>query len=250
MKVKICPGCGKHNLEKAWICADCGNTLSLKTVFNIADHKIVDGQIPEKLSLSNISSFLQVDVEEILIPINRDHESIIRGANITQVSKISTPKFGFLILTSLRLILVYFTSDTIRIKSYIGGVLEMGVIGGSIAEALGTNEVPKHGLIYAGSFGYASDCPKQPLTRKEKFSREVKIYQIEDLSSIKLHWMGNLISITARARRAISDKSKDSSSAIKAVDLIFGEDDVITISFIMPHEGREIYKSLKELVDK
>lgn len=37
MKVRVCPKCGKHNLEDAWYCLDCGETLSIKTIADVSD---------------------------------------------------------------------------------------------------------------------------------------------------------------------------------------------------------------------
>ena len=35
MKVRVCPKCGKHNLEDAWLCIECGETLSLNTLTEV-----------------------------------------------------------------------------------------------------------------------------------------------------------------------------------------------------------------------
>ena len=35
MKVRVCPSCGKHNLENTFNCIDCGETLSVDTLIDI-----------------------------------------------------------------------------------------------------------------------------------------------------------------------------------------------------------------------
>ena len=37
MKARVCPNCDKHNAESAWHCADCGTTLSTKTVMDVEE---------------------------------------------------------------------------------------------------------------------------------------------------------------------------------------------------------------------
>jgi hypothetical protein len=34
-KVRVCPKCGKHNLESAWHCSECAETLSIETLVDI-----------------------------------------------------------------------------------------------------------------------------------------------------------------------------------------------------------------------
>ena len=36
-KVRVCPKCGKHNLENAWHCIDCRTTLSIETLMDPED---------------------------------------------------------------------------------------------------------------------------------------------------------------------------------------------------------------------
>lgn len=55
MNIRICSKCGKHNLENAWSCADCGETLSLKTLIDAKNTQLVSDiteSIKEKIKIA------------------------------------------------------------------------------------------------------------------------------------------------------------------------------------------------------
>ena len=52
MHIRICQKCGKHNLENAWSCADCGETLSLKTLVDATNTQLV-AEISESLKMKS-----------------------------------------------------------------------------------------------------------------------------------------------------------------------------------------------------
>lgn len=47
MKVRVCPSCGKHNLENAFNCVDCGTTMSINTLTNVAENETPPTRKPD-----------------------------------------------------------------------------------------------------------------------------------------------------------------------------------------------------------
>lgn len=45
-KVRVCPKCGKHNLESAWHCGECGETLSIETLTDKEAAQAAENQTP------------------------------------------------------------------------------------------------------------------------------------------------------------------------------------------------------------
>lgn len=222
MKVRVCPKCGKHNLENAWHCADCGVTLSVKTLIDTED-----AQSAAKSALSNISQYFHEDVAELLNTVIQGSESVVFGSNITQLARIPPFRFGYLIITSQRLICVQFNSEVTRdVPSSAFSVL-LQPVGFLIKELVGVNVRPKR-----PSLGGAVLYPGYPLTPREKASRSVVIHDLEDLVSADLasRWYGetHLISLTAKFRQ--------------------GKDMMVT--FYTPHRAQEACKLLTACLAK
>ena len=117
MKVRVCPNCGKHNEEDAFSCADCGTTLSMKTLMDVDSGRLLNVKpVAGYTELAEISPYFEQDVMEVIrhvIPIN---EKIVWGCNITRLGRAlpllahivllgSDFLFGYLIITDQRLIL-------------------------------------------------------------------------------------------------------------------------------------------------
>lgn len=231
MKVKVCPECGKHNMEDTWNCGDCGSTLSMKTLVDTESHHINDGPLVYFPELSNISTFLHEDVAEFLDITRQRDESIIRGANITQPSGGAPFRFGYVILTSQRFICVLFESELKRDKiDTIDRVLEpLSIIFGIHAFFYHPPWLPKRAYRVMSSSPTSRsgvvvlESLSAPLTPKEEASRVVIIHKLKDLVSVNLRWVGGLLSLKMELRW-----SRD-----------------LTVSFYSPHEAKDIYKSLK-----
>ena len=184
MKVKVCPECGKHNSENAWSCADCGTTLALNTLIDTDDFQ-AEGQ----QALSEISPYFKQDVETVLNTVIQSHETVVYGCDITQLGGI---RFGYLLITSHRLICVKFESETegefARIASSMANPLKA-----FLNEFTGRN-IPRpkrfcHEVRPSGSTRVpliAVGSPKYPLTAREEESRNMKIYNLQELVSVNI----------------------------------------------------------------
>jgi len=190
MKVKVCPKCGKQNSESALNCIDCGTTLSMKTLIDTDELKA--SSIAGKVSLSNISSFFEQEVLEILKTVKDGFEDVIWGCNITQVTDKAPFRFGFLIITSLRFVSAYFESDIdiahgVPLRAYFE--LSDLVRGAAFKSVLGP---------VLGAFApklLAVDSPQYPLSPKEKSSQVILDYKLTDLTSAVLSqkWYGEIL---------------------------------------------------------
>ena len=111
MKVRVCPKCGKHNLENAWQCIDCGATLSMKTLMDTEIGELLSvTPIAGHATLSEISAYFEQDVIETLKTTARIDESIIWGCDFVKLSQAPPFIFGYLIITSRQLICVRFVN--------------------------------------------------------------------------------------------------------------------------------------------
>jgi hypothetical protein len=186
MKVRVCPKCGKHNLENAWHCISCGTTLPLKSLIDAESSQPSADSFAGQPALSSISPYFEQDVAEALRTSMQDDKSIIWGCNVTQPTRIP-PKtklkgiigrtmglladslmFGYLIITSQSLICVQFES---RFNSR--PCLEIWT------------------TAYTDEPAFAVDSPKSPLTPEEQASRQVTIYDLKDLVSAHLESIGH-----------------------------------------------------------
>jgi hypothetical protein len=230
MKVKVCPKCGKHNLENAWSCTDCGQTLSMKTLIDTEDGQPSVVPIAGQPALSNVSLHFEQDVVEILDAIIQGDESVIWGCNITQSARIPPFKFGYLIITSQRLICVRFKSELKREAASSALSLLLSPLTFLMKEAVRLNVRPKRPLLSPAV--PAVNYPSYPLTPDEKASRRVAIHDLENLVSADLasSWYGEirLVSLTVRFRQ--------------------GKEMIVT--FYTPHEAMEAHKLLAARLGK
>jgi len=67
MKVRVCPQCGKNNLENAFSCVECGTTLSIKSLLDLESDQYSNVKaVAGETRLGEISSYFESDVEETL----------------------------------------------------------------------------------------------------------------------------------------------------------------------------------------
>ena len=199
MKVRVCPKCGKHNLEKAWHCIDCGTTIPMTALIDTETSQPSAGLFAGQPALSSISPYFEQDMVEVLNTNMQDPKSIIWGCNITQLTRQPQGKmvrlmagnlmfgdlnlmFGYLMITSQWLICAQFESEFKR-RPY----LEVWTTANTRTPA------------------FAVDYPRSPLTPEEKASRKVTIYDLEDLVSAQLESIGHtdicLMQLTANFRK-------------------------------------------------
>ena len=221
MKVRVCPKCGKHNPESVWHCADCGETLGVNT--------LVDTEAPQKLDvMRNISRPYHEDVAELVGTIIQSGESVIRGYDITQIIGGEAFAFGYLVITSQRLIRVQFESETKRRASSwlaaAGNPLSF-----LVKEAVGVNVRPERPLIGGVP---AVNRPSYPLTPKEKASRKMAIHDLENLVSADLasSWYGEIV--------------------VTNLTMRFRQGEEMTVTFYAPHEAEETHKLLAARLGK
>ena len=207
-KVRVCPECGKQNLENAWHCVDCGTTLSVQTLMDVEDGQPSMAPIPSQRALSSLSPHFKQDAAELLGTVLQDDDSVVWGCNITQISSAPPFRFGYLLVTSRRLIRVEFESEVTR--DAVGAVLKVLQIpftdfvewAWAAAEALRHNERPKRGWAGGSSPVPAVSYPNYPLTPNELASRTEAVYDLESLVSADLESAlfgdTHVVSLTAR----------------------------------------------------
>jgi len=224
MKVKVCPECGKHNSESAWSCDDCGTTLSMKTLIDTEDIQSEGQQV-----LSEISSHFKQDVENVLETDIQSHETVVYGCNITELGSMH---FGYLLITSHRLICVKFSSETKRSATRTGVSLLSGVLTSAVREISGANvdsrrpilkvfpsEISRNPLI-------AVDYPKTPLTSQEDDSRFAIIHDLKDLVSANIEEIGY------------------TEPRLTRLNAKFEGDKKLTVTFYAPHHFEKVKKLL------
>ena len=169
MKIKLCPQCGKQNDVNAWNCVDCGATLSMKTLTDTESLVSKQLELTYQQRLGSISPYFQNDVLDKFIKILRDDEIIVKGFDVC-LSSSSTPFwFGYVVLTSERLISVYFEADT-----------QFSILEGNI---------PLRSFIKTGTRQEKEifiNRLETLITPKELSSRSDIVLEIGDLSSIEL----------------------------------------------------------------
>ena len=101
MKVRVCPKCGKHNLEKAWHCIDCGTTIPMTALIDTETSQPSAGLFAGQPALSSISPYFEQDVVEVLNTNMQDPKSIIWGCNITQLTRQPQGRMGRLMAGNL-----------------------------------------------------------------------------------------------------------------------------------------------------
>ena len=227
LRVRVCPECSKHNQENAWHCIDCGTTLSVKTLMDVEDGQPSVAPSAGERPLSCLSPHFEEDVAELLDTVLQDDESVVWRCNITQISSAPPFRFGYLLVTSRRLICVEFESEVaVRGGELLGCLLE-----GLLSLFLETDlHRSRQGLLRPErpwmSPVPAVNYPSYPLTPNELASRRGSVYDLESLVSADLRyaWFGHrlIVSLTAG----------------------FHQDRKATITFYAPHEARQVHKLL------
>ncbi len=224
MIVRVCPKCGKHNLEKAWHCTDCGETLSIKTLTDTDSGRLLSATpIAGHATLSEISANFEQDVLETLRTTVRKDESIIWGCNWLSLSDAPPFFFGYLILTSRQLVCVQFVSDTKRAKTSSAIQLLLSPMAFLMKEMSGVSGESTHPWTAVGArFPY----PSNPLTPGEKNSRQVAANELGNLTSASLmsSWFGE--------------------SLINSLVFRFKNAGESVITFYTPHQAEKTYQAL------
>lgn len=227
MKVRVCPQCGKHNAENSFNCSDCGETLSMNTLMEIEE----GGKSSGRSALKSILPCFERDLAEILkTTVKEGFEDIVWGNNFTNISDKPPYNFGFFIITSMRLICVYFQPDMnggyparpylnlekeARSKS-VGANVDWLLVGPLLAAVL-------RGLRQKIAVNY----PTSALTPQERASRVVKAYDLRKLASKDLisAWYGEI--------------------QLKSVVVKFHPEDEVTLTFLDTDAARKVYESIK-----
>ena len=190
------------------------------------------GKSSGRSTLLNISPYFEQELAEILnTTVKQGFEDIIWGNNFAEISDQPPYRFGFFIITSLRLICVYFESDMnngkpvrpflnlgteVRSQS-LGASLDWLMVGPVHAAALRSLQGQKIIVNY----------PTTTLTAKEKASRVVKTFDnsklaVKDLMS---GWYGEI--------------------HLKSVVAKFQPDDQVALTFIDTEAAQRAYESIK-----
>jgi len=250
MKVRVCPQCGKHNLENAFSCVECGTTLSIKTLLDLESDQFSNVKsIAGETRLSEISAYFGADVEETLKWVKNSTEKIEWGFNLSQAAQ-DTPMrertsnkvlkffdlgrglpsflFGYFILTSERLICVYFTCEVSengfpKRQCFLNPRLER------IMPAIGESNFSSRGYLVLPI--PAIDAPGYPLTDVEKKSRKVVIYELRDLSSV-------------RTFESTVDQK------VRYLKLKFKKDEEVEFAFKLPEYEEKAYKMFNSKLKK
>lgn len=230
MIVRVCPKCGKHNLENAWHCTDCGETLSLKTLTDTDSGRLLSvTPIAGHTTLSEISVYFEQDVLETLRTTVGTGESIIWGCNWFGLSDAPPFFFGYLIVTSRQLVCVRFASDTKKAKASSAIRLLLNPINSLMRELAGVYGESTHPWTAMGArFPY----PSNPLTPTEKNSRQVMVSDLGALTSAGLinSWYGE--------------------SLINSLVFRFDKSGESAITFYSPYQAEKTYQALSARLDK
>ena len=227
---RVCPKCGKHNLENAWHCTDCGETLSLKTLMDTDSGRLLSATpVAGHTALSEISACFERDVLETLRTINGTGESIIWGSNWFSLSDAPPFFFGYLIVTSRQLVCVQFASDTKKAKASSAIRLLLNPINSLMRELAGVYGESTHPWTAMGArFPY----PSHPLTPAERYSRVVIANELGNLMSASIipGWYGE--------------------SLINSLAFRFDGSGESVITFYSPHQAEKTYQALIARLDK
>ena len=200
MKGRMCPECGLHNLENAFSCTECGTTISIKTLVDVENktekeaisithpsstQKVVDKTAPGPLS--RISPCFEENVNEILNPVREYGDEAVWGCDITLTSFNYVDLFGFLIITTQKLIHVYFAptlSESVEreLRSLPQLILNLVMyrILGPFTEFVG---------IFQKLINRRMDVatPRRLQYRAVSQNRKVAIRELEDLRSVVMY---------------------------------------------------------------
>lgn len=221
MKVRVCPDCGKHNPENVVNCGDCGTTLSMNTLLDLDKPKAM----PQNLApLSKISPFFDAQKREILKTIEDGFEEALWGCNITQISRKPPYRFGFVIITTKRLILVYFNSETNGLGNPSRAHFEFtdAISGNPIKSLFGSMFRQETGTVFA------LEDPQEALSSGEAASCEILEYNLNNLASsnVKKNWLGEILLEDVVAR--------------------FRQGETLNITFCLPEHASKLHNLLIE----
>ena len=183
MKVRACPSCGKHNPENSWSCADCGATLSMNTLIDLEDSSISHAENSTQTGLAGISSAFHQDVANLLVNIDQAYETVDWGCDVTQISKLAPYIFGYLLITSRRMIYVYFAADLVRHGTQSVKSMLIDPLAYLIKETMDIYIYPKRPYRLFG-LELCVAHPYTPLSHQEIASRKEVSYQLKDLASV------------------------------------------------------------------
>jgi len=194
-------------LENAFSCVECGTTLSIKSLLDLESDQYSNVKaVAGETRLGEISSYFESDVEETLKWMKNSTEKIEWGFNLSQAAQdtpltVSVDKamnkvlkffeferkippflFGYFILTTERLICVYFTCEDGKY-----GLPKRHCF----MDPYWKKKTPGFGSPLNISSNHlvlpipVVDAPRYPLADVEKQSRKVVIYELRDLSSVR-----------------------------------------------------------------
>ena len=83
MKAKVCPECGKHNLENAWSCVDCGHTLSIKTLVEIESY--IENAEAIEAARRELEERLSEDEYAVMMNKDRNVDELIEGGGLSDI---------------------------------------------------------------------------------------------------------------------------------------------------------------------
>jgi hypothetical protein len=209
----------------------------MKTLIDTEDGQPSVVPIAGQPALSSVSPHFEQDVVEILDTIIQGDESVILGCNVTQLSRRAPFTFGYLIITSQRLIRAHFESELKR--DVASSALSLAnPLAFLIKEVSGFDLRPKRSCLEVWPTpgtrtpALAVDYPSYPLTPEEKASRRVAIHDLENLVSADLASIGyteiSLMSLTVGFRQG----------------------NEMTVTFCDPDQARETYEFLAARLDK
>jgi len=213
MKIRICPDCGKQNPENSFNCSDCGQTLSVDTLFDLQEqHSVADFR--GQRMLANISPYFAEEVDAVLETAGENRRDVLFGANVKPLSRKSYFWFGFLIITSQRLLCVQFQSEP---KRDIGTTFFSRLLK-DVPFFLVRDEFHSQDLTSKRELGY----PTYPLTPKEKATRRTLILDLYDLAAVDFGGP-NCMTMSANFRK----------------------DKELHVIFLMPHEAQQAQRILR-----
>ena len=191
MKVRVCPKCDKHNLENAFNCIACGETLSIKTILDLETGEMNIEPIAGEKALGRISTEFEEQVSEILNPVREYGYKVQWGCNLTNRDKRIN---GFLILTSAQMIFVYFFpwEDNRLADASIN--INLPFLPYEIAEVTMTTSMLTNAIVEIGT-GLSKRYKKKGNQKYsyENFERRVYVRNLDDLCTVKFvkRWEGD-----------------------------------------------------------
>jgi hypothetical protein len=258
MKIKICPKCGKQNDEDAWNCVDCGTTLSMKTLVEVDKTNLSSSTYKSKPASINLSEYFAQDFSDLQKTI-RGYETVVQACNITQLTKkapfrLGNPfRFGYLVLTSQRLIWVIFESEPrSKLKYHLYALIPGVALGILFMVTDGFVAGLAYGLLftlalqffplrmaqmppqrpYIEHFGFfAVDQITSPLSTKEKSSRKVISFDLRKIAAATLSSSGT------------------ENNSITSLIVDFADGGRAIIDFFMPNEAMEIQTALADQIE-